>query len=159
MHFGESVFVAVADFDIQLGYCLLFHVSRDKQVFQGGCAMKKMLSCVSIAAVAAVTLITAPAARAARSAPPSGFYAQEPWAEPPGELQGVEREGFHDGIEGARKDAENHRPPNVGNRDEYRHPHYRGEDRRAYRRGFRRGYQVGVEHLMGYYHHHDHDHD
>lgn len=119
--------------------------------------MKRMLSCVSIATVAAVTLITAPAARAVQgAAPPPGLYAQEPWAEPPGELQGVEREGFHDGIEGARKDAENHRPPNVDNREEYRHPRYRGEDRKAYRHGFRRGYQVGVEHLM---HHHDHDHD
>lgn len=110
--------------------------------------MKRMLSCLSIAALAAATLFTVPAARAWQGPPPPG-YGQEPWAAPPGELQGVEREGFHDGIEGARKDAENHRPPNVNNRDEYRHPHYGGPDRAAYRRGFRRGYRVGVEHLMG----------
>jgi hypothetical protein len=116
--------------------------------------MKKMLSCLSIATLAAATLFTAPIARAIPEPPPLAV-GQEPWAEPPGELQGIEREGFHDGIEGARKDAENHRPPNVHNRDEYRHPRYRGADRDAYRRGYRRGYQVGVEHLM----HGDHDHD
>ena len=118
--------------------------------------MRKMLSCLSVATLAAATLATVPMARAIQEPPPPG-YGHEQWAEPPGELQGVQREGFHDGIEGARRDAENHRPPNVHNRDEYRHPHYRGEDREAYRRGYRRGYQEGVEHLYG--HDHDHDHD
>ena len=69
-------------------------------------------------------------------------------ADRPPEFQDVQRQGFHDGIEGARKDYENHRPPNVNNRDEYRHPRFRGPDRRAYRQGFRRGYQVGVQHMM-----------
>lgn len=109
--------------------------------------MKRMLSCFSIATFAAATLFTVPAARALQGPPPPG-YGQEQWAQPPGELQGLERQGFHDGIEGARKDAENHRPPNVNNRDEYRHPHLAGPDRAAYRRGFRHGYQVGVDHLM-----------
>jgi hypothetical protein len=117
--------------------------------------MKRLLSCFSITTFAAATLLTAPIARALPQPPPAGIGQNEPWAVPPGELQGVEREGFHDGIEGARKDAENHRPPNVNNRDEYRHPRYHGPDREAYRRGFRRGYQVGVEHLMGYWHGHD----
>jgi hypothetical protein len=112
--------------------------------------MKRALSCVSIATLAAAVLFTVPAARAWQEPPPPPpGYGHEAWAEPPGELQGVEREGFHDGIEGARKDAENHRPPNVNNREEFRHPHYGGADRAAYRRGFRRGYRVGVEHLMG----------
>jgi hypothetical protein len=72
----------------------------------------------------------------------------------------VERQGFHDGIEGARKDAENHRPPNVRNRDEYRRPDVPRRDRRAYREGFRRGYRVGVEHMMGRDHdRHDRDRD
>jgi hypothetical protein len=59
------------------------------------------------------------------------------------------RRGFHDGIEGARKDYENHRPPNVNNRDEYRHPNLSRPLWRDYRAGFRRGYQAGVRHLMG----------
>ena len=84
---------------------------------------------------------------------PAGYYAigagQEPWAEPPGEYRDdVARKGFHDGIEGARRDAENHRQPNVNNREEYRHPDVRGRDRRTYRDAFRRGYETGVDHMM-----------
>ena len=78
--------------------------------------------------------------------PPPG-YQQQPWEAPPREFQEVERRGFHDGVEGARKDFGNHRPPSVENRDEFRHPPVSGADRRAYRRAFRRGYQAGVDHI------------
>ena len=76
------------------------------------------------------------------------------WDAPPQEFRDVQRQGFHDGIEGARRDVENHRQPNVNNRDEYRHPHVSSQDRHAYREGFRRGYDTAMSHLM-----HDHDHD
>jgi hypothetical protein len=83
---------------------------------------------------------------------PAGYYAnggQEPWSEPPGEYRDdVARKGFHDGIEGARRDAQNHRQPNVNNREEYRHPDVSGRDRRTYREAFRRGYETGVQNLM-----------
>ena len=52
-------------------------------------------------------------------------------------------------IEGARKDFENHRRPNVNNRDEYRHPNVGGPARHDYRVGFRDGYQAGVAHNSG----------
>lgn len=121
--------------------------------------MKRMFSYVSVAALAAATVFAVPSARASASPVAGALGApviqDEPWAVPPGDLQGAEQQGFHDGIEGARKDAENHRPPSVNNRDEYRHPSVPHHDWRAYRQGFRRGYHVGVEHLM----HHDHDHD
>ena len=71
------------------------------------------------------------------------------WDAPPRELNDLQRQGFHDGIEGARKDFENHRPMDVNNRDEYRHPHLPPEQREAYRDGFRRGYNVAMSHLMG----------
>jgi len=85
---------------------------------------------------------------------PLSAYAQDRggWDVPPQEFQEIQRQGFHDGIEGARKDADNHRRPDVNNRDEYRHPHVPRDQRDAYREGFRRGYDVGVSHLMG-----DHD--
>jgi hypothetical protein len=101
--------------------------------------MKKILSGLSVATLLAATVLAAPPARA---------YQGEPWAAPPSDWQGARSQGFHDGIEGARKDAENHRPPNVDNRDEYRHPSVPHHDRAAYREGFRRGYEVGVQHLM-----------
>jgi len=73
------------------------------------------------------------------------------WDAVPDEFDTLRRQGFHDGIEGARRDYENHRRPDVDNRDEYRHPHLPIEQREAYREGFRRGYRVGINHLMGGY--------
>ena len=78
-------------------------------------------------------------------------YAQDrgPWDTPPQDLQDVQRQGFRDGIEGARKDFDNHRRPDVNNREEYRDPHLRREQQEAYRDGFRRGYERGASHLVG----------
>jgi hypothetical protein len=82
--------------------------------------------------------------------PPPGAYGPGGWDAPPQEYADeIHRRGFHDGIEGARKDYENHRRPDVNNRDEYRHPNVPRGARRDYRDGFRRGYDVGVQHLMG----------
>jgi hypothetical protein len=87
-------------------------------------------------------------AKAQAPGPPPGYYNQ-PWTQAPGEYRSdIERKGFHDGIEGARKDFENHRPPNVNNRDEYRHPDVHGRARHDYQEAFRRGYDVGVRHIM-----------
>jgi ribosome modulation factor len=93
--------------------------------------------------------LTSAKANAAPLASPPQAYGQERggWDAPPGELNDIQRRGFHDGIEGARKDFDNHRHPNVENRDEYRHPDVPRELREAYREGFRRGYEVGVSHL------------
>jgi ribosome modulation factor len=76
------------------------------------------------------------------------FAGQGGWDAPPQESNDVARRGFHDGIEGARKDYENHRQPNVNNRDEYRHPNVPRRDRNDYRAGFQRGYDAGVQHLV-----------
>lgn len=71
------------------------------------------------------------------------------WDAPPRELNDLQRQGFHDGIEGARRDLENHRPMDVNDREEYRHPHLPPEQREAYRDGYRRGYGVATSHLRG----------
>jgi hypothetical protein len=70
------------------------------------------------------------------------------WDAPPRELNEYQQRGFHDGIEGARKDFENHRRPDVENRDEFRRPNVPMDVRDAYLDGFRRGYQVGVNHFF-----------
>ncbi len=87
--------------------------------------------------------------------PPRAGYGQNGygpggWDQAPQEFRDVMRRGYRDGIEGARKDYENHRPPNVRNRDEFRDPSFIARpDRHDYRMGFRRGYKVGVEHIYG----------
>jgi hypothetical protein len=78
------------------------------------------------------------------------MYGQERgWEEPPGEFNEAQRRGFHDGVEGARRDRDNGRRPDVDNRDEYRSPHIEPELREAYRAGFRRGYETAAAHLWG----------
>ena len=72
-----------------------------------------------------------------------------PWDAPAAEWNEIERRGFQDGIEGARKDYDNHRRPDVNNRDEYRNPHVPTDQREAYRQGFRNGYERGAQHLWG----------
>jgi hypothetical protein len=74
---------------------------------------------------------------------------QAQWDAFPNEFNDVQRQGFHDGIEGARRDFENRRPPTPENRDEFRHPHVPPPLRGAYREGFRRGYNRAMSHLMG----------
>lgn len=76
------------------------------------------------------------------------------WDRPPSEWNEFQQRGFHDGIEGARKDVENHRRPNVNNRDEYRHPKVPHDMLKAYREGFQRGYDRAMSHLMGEHEHH-----
>lgn len=72
------------------------------------------------------------------------------WDAMPPEFRDIERRGFHDGIEGARHDFDNHRRPDPNNRDEFRDPKFIARpDRRAYREAFRRGYWVGVRHIYG----------
>ncbi len=70
------------------------------------------------------------------------------WNLPPQEFRDIQRQGYHDGIEGARKDCDNHRRPDVNNRDEYRHPHVPESARADYREGFRRGYESAWDHMM-----------
>jgi hypothetical protein len=120
--------------------------------------MKKAIPGLSLAAFTAAILLSIPVSQAQQAppSPPPGYgpdYGHEVWAEPPAEVQGMEARGFHDGIEGARRDYENHRQPSVENREEFRHPPVAHHDREAYRHGFRRGYEVGVQHLMRGYPH------
>lgn len=82
--------------------------------------------------------------------PPPGAYGQGPggWDAPPLEFREYARRGFQDGVDGARRDVENHRRPNVNNRDEFRHPNVPGQFRHDYRQGFRRGYNVAMQHML-----------
>lgn len=79
--------------------------------------------------------------------PPPGRpgYGPGGWDAPPSDFrQDVQRQGWRDGMYGAQKDLENHRRPNVMNRDEYRN--YRGPARRLYRAAFQRGYNAFWSH-------------
>lgn len=82
--------------------------------------------------------------------PPSQFAQQgNTWDSPPWQFNEIQRRGFQDGINGARKDLDNHRQPNVNNREEYQHPSVPEQMRSQYRQGFELGYQRAVGQLTG----------
>jgi hypothetical protein len=99
--------------------------------------------------VLALTLVVSGSVLAQPHAVPASIEGQASgWDVPPQEFRDIQRQGFHDGIEGARKDYDNHRRADVNNRDEYRHPHVSPSARDDYREGFRRGYEAAMDHLM-----------
>jgi hypothetical protein len=60
----------------------------------------------------------------------------------------LEHRGFQDGLVGADRDFQNHRRPDVNNRDEYRDPRFiPGWAQHEYREGFRRGYYQRVRQI------------
>lgn len=67
----------------------------------------------------------------------------------PDRFSEMQRRGFRDGIDGARKDYANSRRPDPNNRDEYRSPSVDGQFRGEYREGFRRGYEMAAVRLWG----------
>lgn len=93
-------------------------------------------------------LAGAPQQEYRQTAPPPPPPPQQ-WDAFPTEFNDMQRRGFHDGMESARQDYESHRPPNVDNHEEYRHPHLPPEMREAYREGFHRGYDRAMSHLSG----------
>lgn len=59
----------------------------------------------------------------------------------------LEHRGFQDGLVGADRDYQNHRRPDVNNRDEYRDPRVPAWAQHEYREGFRRGYYERVKQI------------
>ena len=101
---------------------------------------------------AILVLLSSPVAMHAQyapQAPPPGYGDHGNSWQAPSEFNEVQRRGYQDGEEGARKDFENHRRPDVNNRDEYRHPKVAKDLRHDYREGFQRGYDDGVRQLTG----------
>jgi hypothetical protein len=75
------------------------------------------------------------------------------WDQPPSDFRDVQRQGFHDGIEAARRDFDHHHRASADDHEEYRHPHVDRAARDDYRDGFRRGYDAAMRHMGGYDHH------
>jgi hypothetical protein len=113
--------------------------------------MKNKLALSSLLALSipATVLMVAPKAYAAPAQEAAVVVDQQGWDAPPHEFSEIQRKGFHDGVDGARKDFDRHRAPNVEDRDEYRHPHVDASARDDYRAGFRRGYDAAMNHLQG----------
>ncbi len=78
------------------------------------------------------------------------------WNEPPSEYREAQRQGYRDGIQAARMDAERHRHKDADDHQMYRHPRVERSMRDEYREGFRNGYDRAMHHMREEGHH-DHD--
>ena len=114
--------------------------------------MRLKLFGLAMLALSLALLLPSKAKAMASAAGPAVAQEHGAWDVAPEEFREVQRQGYHDGVEGARKDFENHRHPDVENREEYRHPHVPSGEREDYREGYRQGYQRAVEHLYGHNH-------
>lgn len=86
------------------------------------------------------------------TAAPAAYAAQDnSWETAPSEFTEIQRQGYHDGVEAARKDFDHHRRSDVMNRKEYRHPKVAPSGRKDYREGFKRGYDAAAEHIHDQY--------
>jgi hypothetical protein len=102
--------------------------------------------------VFAVAMLFAPAALTAQGYGQPGYgqpgYGRPPgpaWDAPPSSYrQDLQRSAYRDGINGAGKDQQNRRRPDVNNRDEYRN--YRGPHPKTYRDAFLAGYRAYWRH-------------
>jgi hypothetical protein len=77
-----------------------------------------------------------------------------PWDAPPQEFRDVQRQGFHDGIEAARRDIAEQHPIDVERKREFREPPVPPESREEYREGFHRGYDMALTHFRDEHEHH-----
>lgn len=87
---------------------------------------------------AALALVLVPLALAGCSHPQPVAYAPPP----PGIYSAVAQQGYHDGVEAARRDMSAGRSPDVGRHPRFRNPPVDPPLRDDYRHGFRDGYQA-----------------
>ena len=86
----------------------------------------------------------------------SQSYGSQNYDQPPAQHwygnaeEALEQRGFRDGAFGADRDFQNHRRPDVNNRDEYRDRRFNSDwAEHEYREGFRRGYYQRVREIYG----------
>jgi len=107
-----------------------------------------------IAAAALTAGLAAPAgfavkAHASPLAPGIGQYQDrdQDWERPPDDYRDAQRQGFHEGIEAARRDWNERRHKDADDHRMYKHPPVDRQFAGDFRDGFRRGYSVAMDHM------------
>ncbi len=108
---------------------------------------KRFASLAFALILGAAALAAVPASAAPANPAPTLGQDRDDWNHAPREFNDLQRRGFQDGLEGARRDFGNHRRPDVNNREEYRYCRLPDGEREPYKAGFRRGYEVAARHL------------
>jgi hypothetical protein len=75
------------------------------------------------------------------------------WDRAPDGYRDAQRQGFHEGMEAARRDFDQHRHADADDHRIFKHPPVDGDDaKRDFREGFKEGYHRAMDHMR-----HDHD--
>lgn len=75
------------------------------------------------------------------------YEGQGRWDEAPSEYRDAQRQGFHEGVEAARRDYESRRHKDADDHRAYKHPPVERELVSDYRAGFREGYSRAMQHM------------
>jgi hypothetical protein len=116
---------------------------------EGGSCMKQTWFAVSALALSlgATSGGLAAKAYAAPAGSPAAGYQEGRWDEAPSEYRDAQRQGFHEGVEAARSDFENHRHKDADDHEAYRHPRVERDLRDDYRSAFKEGYSRAMHHM------------
>ncbi|HEY3705764.1 MAG TPA: hypothetical protein VGL22_11920 [Terracidiphilus sp.] len=104
------------------------------------------IAALTVSLAAPASMLTAKAHAAALPAA-TGLYQDRPWDNPPDEYRDVQKQGFRDGIEAARKDRERHDHKDADDHERFRHPPVDRQFTHDYRDAFKRGYSEAMHHM------------
>ena len=122
--------------------------------------MKRNWLAISTMAASLVIPCGLTTAKAYAAAPAGVSAAQEGrWDDAPSEFNEARRQGFHEGIEAARRDFEERRHKDADDHRMYKRPPVERELVADYREGFRSGYERAMQHMRDDHHDRDRDHD
>ncbi len=104
---------------------------------------------IAIAALTAALALPAGFMTTAAYAAPAqpAVFQERPWDQPPDEYRDAQRQGFHDGIEAARRDWQDHRKKDADDHERYKHPPVDRQMHDQYREGFKHGYSEAMHHM------------
>ena len=111
---------------------------------------------VSALALCMAAPITIKAAAQEPPPPPNPQYAPQyqdqgrdrDWNRDPDNYRDAQRQGFHEGMEAARRDFQDRRHADADDNRMYRHPPVRGDEaKRDFREGFKEGYRRAMDHM------------
>jgi hypothetical protein len=83
----------------------------------------------------------------AAAIPAQPQFGEGRWEDAPSEYRDVQRMGFRDGIEAARRDFDHHSRKDADDHDSYKHPRVERKLVNDYRSAFREGYSRAMHHL------------
>jgi Spy/CpxP family protein refolding chaperone len=117
----------------------------------------KWLSTAALGAALVIPagMLTATAHAAVLPAAQDGYGQNRAWDQPPDDYRDAQRQGFHEGIEAARRDWDRHSHKDMDDHEQYKHPPVSEDLRSDFRDGFKHGYEMAMHHMKDEHHHDD----